>query len=81
MDNCSVVNSCSILDSRLQKKHVAICYHVVRKAVAVGMKRVAWISSDSNYADLFTKTIDHKRRMFDELLYCDRSLKKRKADD
>ena len=67
----------------MQKKHVAICYHVVREAVAVGAQRMAWLESDGNYADLFTKTTipsERKRRMFDELLYYDRFQKMQKVE-
>ena len=36
VDNESVVNSVSVPESRLKKKHLSICCHSVREAVAGG---------------------------------------------
>jgi len=56
-DNNSVVTNASIPSSTLKKKHVAICYHRVREAVASGILRVAWIETSQNLADMFTKSL------------------------
>ena len=55
-DNQSVANNASVPTSMLNKKHNAICYHVVREAQASGAQRVAWINGEYNQADILTKT-------------------------
>jgi hypothetical protein len=64
-DNESVVNSTTRVDARLNKKHNAICWHVIREAVAAGWVRVGWEPTDSNLADLSTKMLhtDVRRRL------------------
>jgi hypothetical protein len=57
VDNNSVVKSATIPKSTLQKKHVAICYHFVRKAVAANYIRIAFIPSEENLADMLTKLL------------------------
>ena len=56
-DNESVCKNSSIDSSTLSKKHVSICYHRVREAVAGGMIMVAWIPNYNNVTDLFTKIL------------------------
>jgi hypothetical protein len=56
-DNQSVVESSSLPQRTLQKKHNAICFHKVREAAAMGMIRVAKIDGTENLADLFTKVL------------------------
>mmetsp|Transcript_24287 Transcript_24287/g.34811 ORF Transcript_24287/g.34811 Transcript_24287/m.34811 type:complete len:297 (-) Transcript_24287:210-1100(-) len=56
-DNNYVVTNASIPSSTLKKKHVAICYHRVREAVASGVLHVAWIETSQNLADMFTKSL------------------------
>ena len=67
-DNVSVVNSAAKVETRLHKKHNAICWHVVREAAAAGIIRVGWIKTDENQADLFTKQLPTQRRKL--LLNC-----------
>lgn len=55
VDNNSVVKSSTIPSSTLAKKHVSICYHFVREAVAAGYIRIAFIPSEENLADMLTK--------------------------
>ena len=55
VDNESVVKSVSVPESRLKKKHLSICYHSVREAVAGGIIAVKWVKSEDNLADICTK--------------------------
>ena len=56
VDNESVVKSVSVPESRLKKKHLSICYHAVREAVAAGIITVMWVKSEDNLlADICTK--------------------------
>ena len=66
-DNASVVNSAQRPESVLSKKHLSICYHRTREAVAREIIRVGKIESDKNPADLFTKVLPTSTR-YDLLL-------------
>ena len=57
VDNDSVVKNATNPASTLQKKHVSICYHFVREAVAANIIRIAFIPSAENLADMFTKPL------------------------
>ena len=61
-DNKTVVTNSSLPESTLNKKHNAICYHRVREASAANWIRVAWVQSEYNIADLFTKVISQEAR-------------------
>jgi hypothetical protein len=63
-DNQSVINSAQRPEVTLSKKHNAIAYHKCREAVASEMIRVAYESTDTNLADLLTKTLPQPRREF-----------------
>ena len=70
-DNQSVVDSLSLPERTLQKKHNAICFHKVRESAAMGATRVAKVGGKENLADLFTKvlpTITRKKFLY-ALLY------------
>ena len=56
-DNNSVVNSAQRPESALSKKHLSICYHRVREAVAQSVICVGKISSNQNLSNLFTKCL------------------------
>ena len=60
VDNGSVVKSVSTPESKLKKKHLSICYHAVREAIAANVMKVCWISSKDNLADLCTKILHGK---------------------
>ena len=64
-DNKSVVTNSTIPASMINKKHNAICYHMVREAQASGMIRVGWIQGEYNKADLLTKTTLGTSRIYD----------------
>lgn len=57
VDNASVVKNSTIPSSTLQKKHNSICYHYVREAVAAQCMRIAYVPSQENLADIFTKPL------------------------
>ena len=40
VDKGSVVSSISVPESKLKKKHLSICYHAVREAIAAGIIQV-----------------------------------------
>jgi hypothetical protein len=56
-DNNAVVQSATLPESTLTKKHNAIAYHRVREAVASGMIRVAKEDTKTNLADPLTKQL------------------------
>ena len=47
-DNRGVIYSLSIPQSELKKKHIAISYHFVRRAIAAGIIDVTWVKSHEN---------------------------------
>jgi hypothetical protein len=67
-DNGSVVKSASVVEGRLNKKHLAICYHRVRECCAMGICRIAHVNGDNNLANIFTKVLNTVRRT--SLLQC-----------
>jgi hypothetical protein len=56
-DNESVFKNVAFPESILQKKHNSIAYHKTREAQAAKSVRVAWIPSESNLADILTKSL------------------------
>jgi hypothetical protein len=57
-DNESVVRNSTYVESALNnKKHNSIAYHYVRWCVAAGVITVAWIRSEDNLADPFSKRL------------------------
>jgi len=70
-DNESVFKNVSTPESTLKKKHLGICYHRSREAVAAGVIRVAKEHTSTNLADLFTKCLDYltRERLLDYFTY------------
>ncbi|CAJ1951564.1 unnamed protein product [Cylindrotheca closterium] len=56
-DNMSVINTPSLLNLELKKKHIAISYHMVREAVAGRIVRPIWCNTHKNWADICTKSL------------------------
>jgi hypothetical protein len=56
-DNFGVIQSATILDGELKKKHVAISYHYVREAITTGYINAIWVKSHENFADVCTKAL------------------------
>jgi hypothetical protein len=54
-DNKSVVTNATVPTSTLKKKHNAITYHRVCKAVAAQTLQIAKVHTPENLADLLTK--------------------------
>ena len=67
-DNEAVVLGSSVPESKLKKKHVSVCYHRVREAVASGTILIYKEASESNLSDLFTKPLGPEARK--NLLNC-----------
>ena len=57
VDNNSVVCNTSVPESTLKKKHVTICYHLVREAAAAGILTIYHIRSEENRSDILTKNL------------------------
>jgi len=70
-DNNIVVMNCSMSKSLLKKKHNACSYHRVREAIAAGIVKFTHIPSESNYADIITKRLNHVtfHRLAKELIF------------
>ena len=56
-DNKSVVLNTTIPSSALKKKHCAVAYHQVCKAVAARIVRFCHINTKLNIADILTKPL------------------------
>ena len=61
-DNEAVVNSGSFPEITLRKKTSSIAFHKVREAVASSKILLYYEKSESNIADLFTKTLSRQKR-------------------
>ena len=61
-DNQGVVKNTSIPESTLSKKHNAVNYHIVRKAVATGIMKVGKENTDTNPADALTKLMPYTKK-------------------
>ena len=59
-DNKGVIQNCTMQDSLLKKKHVAIAYHKTRESAAAGIVHPIKISSQHNFADILTKAVTGK---------------------
>ena len=70
-DNNGVVKNTTIPESMLVKKHNAINYHSICKAVAARILQVGKEDEMSNLADLFTKvlTADRRRSLCKHTMY------------
>jgi hypothetical protein len=56
-DNFGVIQSATIPEGELKKKHVAIAYHYVRESIAAGFINAIWVKSYENFADVCTKAL------------------------
>ena len=68
-DNLGVIQNCSIANSLLKKKHVAIAYHKARESSAAGIVHPIKVAGVNNFADLMTKALTGKVfwRLYGEL--------------
>jgi hypothetical protein len=58
-DNKSVVDSASIPDFNIKKRHLALAYHRMREAIVAGIIRYHHIEGKENPADVLTKSLLH----------------------
>ena len=56
-DNLGAMQSATIPDSDLKKKHVAVSYHFVREAIAAKIIDARWVKSHENHSDICTKAL------------------------
>ena len=59
-DNLGVIQNCTMSESLLKKKHVAIAFHKTREASAAGIVHPIKTKGSDNYSDLLTKAITGK---------------------
>jgi hypothetical protein len=60
-DNMSVVLNTTVPSSVLKKNHNAIANHRVRKAIAARIMRFAYIKSEDNVSDEWTKPLSNEK--------------------
>ena len=56
-DNLGVIQNCTVPDSLLKKKHVAIAYHKARECAAAGIVHPIKVLNKNNFADILTKSV------------------------
>ena len=56
-DNWSVIQSATIPESEMKKKHIAILYLYVRETIAAGVSNPVWIRTYENFSDVCTKAL------------------------
>ena len=56
-DNLGMLQSCTIPDGTLKKKHCAISYHICREAVAAGIIAPRKVATSINRSDACTKSL------------------------
>jgi hypothetical protein len=54
-DNMSVIHNTQQPESTLKKKNLSICYHAVRKAVAMGEILTSHVQTENNFSDFMMK--------------------------
>ena len=55
------INSCSIPEYNLKKRHNALAYHRVREAVAAGIIQYYFMKGSENPADVLTKFLPYAK--------------------
>ena len=63
-DNEAVYKNSSMAASTLKKKHNSIAYHKTRECVASGVMKVFKEDSESNLADILTKSLGKNKRVY-----------------
>ena len=56
-DNQSVLWNTTVPESTLKRKSSSVAYHFVREGVSKDMWRTAYVRTNENVADVFTKVI------------------------
>ena len=63
-DNESVVKNTTNVESTLNKKHSSVAYHHCRWSTAAGIISVAYVNTNENIADCFTKRLPVAKRKY-----------------
>ena len=63
-DNMSIVNNYTDVESVLNKNHSSCAYHFNRWTVASNTVSIAWIETNENLADVFTKRLPENKRKY-----------------
>ncbi len=61
-DNMSVIHNTQQPESTLKKKNLFICYHAVRKAVAMGDILTSHVRTENNFSDFMMKVTYGQKR-------------------
>lgn len=61
-NNKFVVNSVSLVERTVTRKHKATCLHSIEDAVAAGWLKVGWEPTATKIADVHTKPLPTERR-------------------
>ena len=72
-DNYGVIQSTSIPDLELKKKHIAISYYFVREAIAAHVINAIWVPTDQNFSDVALGPVIFSSLVFDLLPTSSRS--------
>ena len=56
-DNFRLIQSASIPDSEMKKKHVTISYHFVRESIAAKIVNTIWVPTHTNFMDVCMKAL------------------------
>ena len=56
-DNKSVVDNCSVPESRLKKKHLGCAYHKIRELIAAGIIQLVFKAGKENRSDMLTRPL------------------------
>ena len=59
-DNLGMLQSSSRADSRLKKKHLSCCFHMMRECVAAGIINPCKVDTKYNTSDFLTKSLTWK---------------------
>jgi hypothetical protein len=70
-DNLGVIQNCTIKESLLKKKHVAIAYHKTRECAAANIVHPIKINGLRNFAECLTKSLAERvfRLLTNEILH------------
>ena len=71
-DNLSIIHNNQCPESILKKKSNVICYHAIRKSIAMGESRTGHVATTENPADLATEIITSQQKqayLINKLLY------------
>lgn len=56
-DNKSMIQSSSLPEGQIKKKHVMLAWHKVRETHAAGITQCRWVDTHQNKSNLLTKAL------------------------